>query len=91
MKDLKKAIRLIPGERRTGTMPLFIDATRHGNLEAIAADGKHGTADIKRIRFLNGTGIRRELNTEDWELKIKSMNGYRENTIASDWYYPDFK
>ena len=91
MEDLKAAIRLMPGERRTDTMPLFFDATRHGNLEAIAADGKHGTADIKRIRFLNGTGIMRELNTEDRELKIKSMNGYRECTIASDWYYPDFK
>ena len=91
MENLKAAIRLMPGERRTDTMPLFFDATRYGNIEAIAADGKHGTADIKRIRFLNGTAVVRELNTEDWELKFKSMNGYRECTVASDWYYPDFK
>ena len=91
MEDLKAAIRLMPGERRTDTMPLFFDGTRHGNIEAIAADGKHSSADIKRIRFLNGTAILRELNTEDWELKFKSMNGYRECTVVSDWYYPDFK
>ena len=91
MEDLKAAIRLMPGERRTDTMPLFFDATRYGNIEAIAADGKHGTADIKRIRFLNGTPVIRELNVEDLEQRLKSTVGYRENTIASNWFYLNLK
>ena len=89
--DLRTAMSLLPGERRTHIMPLFYDGTTVSVQHAIAADGKHRSADIKRIRFLNGTAVIRELNVEDLEQRLKSTVGYRENTIASNWFYLNLK
>ena len=90
MEDLKKASRLMPGERRMDTMPLFFNGAMHGNIYAISSDGKRSLSDIKRIRFFNGRGIVREPMVRDEKDVLKGFHGYRECTVASNWYNIDF-
>ena len=80
---------LMPEERRTHAMPLFFNGM-HDIDAAIYSDATHSLSDVKRIRFLNGTAIIRELNTKNEEERFQSMNGYRECTVASNWYNIDF-
>ena len=91
MKDYQKAMFLMPGERRTYTMPLFFDGTMHGDLYAIDTTGDYELSDIKRIRVLNGIGFCRLPDVEDALKHIEEAYFYDRCTTASDWYYPDFK
>ena len=90
MEDLKKASRLMPGERRMNTMPLFCNGAMHGDIYAISTDGEHTLSDVKRIRFLNGRGIVREPMVRDEKDVLKGFHGYHECTVASNWYDIDF-
>ena len=90
MEDLKKASRLMPGERRRDTMPLFCNGAMHGDIYAISTDGEHTLSDVKRIRFFNGRGIVREPMVRDEKDVLKGFHGYRECTVASNWYNIDF-
>ena len=89
-ESLEKGSFLMPGERRTHSMPLFLNVPTHGNLHAIRSNASHKLNDIQRIRVTNGTAVIREPNTENLEQRFNGLHCYDECTVASNWYNIDF-